>query len=808
MSVELPLETDEWRELVRQARQMQTAYSIIQSIHGQLSLNAIAEGIVRSLVEIGGLTRAEISIDATFDDLHVASSSRSGMLESSTSRRQQFDVFARGVEVGTLTVHYEADENEAELIDLLDYVLPTIYMSVDNAISFAEVEDYRRTLEEKVVERTAQLAEANQELERTFVALGEAKSARDRFFANINHEIRTPLTLIQLATDGIMRSGEAVSDGALQKLDEINSSTRRLLHLVNSLLLLAAGDEGKLRVRPGPCDVAACIKRLTRNWVTAAQKGEIELVYVGPPQCAATMDEAALETIIGNFVSNAIKFTPPKGRITVTLLATDDDVTIEVRDTGPGIDPEFIPQLFGRFERAASAVAQGVRGTGIGLSLSKELVDLQGGTVNVQRREDPRGTSFEVTLPRHQAVAGILPTEQQPPEVAPVNSVARVGITSGTRFDPPGLSAGTIVIAEDDVGLAEATARVLSNKYTVIVGLDGALALELVKKYQPQLLITDVEMPNMNGLELAKRFRELTGDRLSPIIILSAAVDLGTRVAGLEAGAVDYVTKPFDSRELSARVDAQFRMRELAVRLHQAEQLSTLGILTSGLAHELRNPANGIVNAIGPLTDLLPPELCTPETGVGQLLSVMSECADQIAFLSRQLLGFRRGLELDVAPANLSKLIKRSINLASQALVGVEVRTKLGVEQPLLCSGPLLIQALTNLVENAGHAVDKNGGWVEISTRIDADHVLIELTDSGPGVPVALRERIFEPFYTTKPADVGTGLGLSVSKAIVQRHGGVLEIRERGGRPAFVIELPADSGQPGRRARSDKRARP
>ena len=148
---------------------------------------------------------------------------------------------------------------------------------------------------------------------------------------------------------------------------------------------------------------------VTRNWVSAAQKAKLELEVRGPSECPATMDEAALETIVGNFVSNAVKFTPPGGQIIVTLNRPRSSVTIDVRDTGPGIDPDFVPKLFGRFERSTSAMARGVRGTGIGLSLSKELVELQRGTIRVDRHDDPRGTSFVVTLPRQQAVAAVLP---------------------------------------------------------------------------------------------------------------------------------------------------------------------------------------------------------------------------------------------------------------------------------------------------------------------------------------------------------------------------------------------------------------
>jgi signal transduction histidine kinase len=358
------------------------------------------------------------------------------------------------------------------------------------------------------------------------------------------------------------------------------------------------------------------------------------------------------------------------------------------------------------------------------------------------------------------------------------------------------------VIAEDDPGLAEATARLLAEKYTVIVALDGLNALELVKRHQPQLLVTDIDMPGLNGIELAKQFRDAVGDQLAPIIMLSAVIDLGTRIAGLEAGAIDYVTKPFEPRELVARVDSQFRMRELAVRLQQAEQLSTLGILTSGLAHELRNPANGIVNAIGPLTELLPDELIGPDTGPGQLLEVMSECADQIRFLSKQLLGFRSGMQLEVTPVQLEEVVVRAVTLAQASINGVELRTNIVDDGRVQCSAPLLVQAVTNLIENAGHAAGRTG-WVEVSTFAEAGRISIEVADSGPGVPLAMRERVFQPFFTTKAPGEGTGLGLAMARAIVQRHGGNLEIRERAGRAAFVIDLPADSFAPSKQARYD-----
>jgi signal transduction histidine kinase len=295
-------------------------------------------------------------------------------------------------------------------------------------------------------------------------------------------------------------------------------------------------------------------------------------------------------------------------------------------------------------------------------------------------------------------------------------------------------------------------------------------------------------MPGINGIELSRRFREITGDRLAPIIVLSAMLDLGTRTAGLEAGAVDYITKPFEPLELRARIRAQFRMRELAVRLQRAEQLTAMGILTAGLAHELRNPANGIVNAVGPLADLLPRDLVRPETGVGQLIEVLTSCADQIGFLSRQLLGFRKGVvELDLRQIPVRELVQRAVSLAHPG--SVELRTDTPCDGVLKCAPPLLMQVLTNLLENAVYAAGP-GGWVQIHTSANGSNFTVEVSDSGAGVPLQLRERVFEPFFTTKPSGIGTGLGLSLARDIVHRHGGILEIRDRGTHACFVVELP------------------
>jgi two-component system NtrC family sensor kinase len=174
---------------------------------------------------------------------------------------------------------------------------------------------------------------------------------------------------------------------------------------------------------------------------------------------------------------------------------------------------------------------------------------------------------------------------------------------------------------------------------------------------------------------------------------------------------------------------------------------------------------------------------------VAQLIDVLSSCAEQIAFLSRQLLGWKRGGDLETREAPLVDLIGRAMALAQPALRDVAVREQISYRGSLRCAPPLVVQILTNLIENAAHAAGA-GGWVEISGGLTDNRITVEVADSGPGVPVELRERIFEPFFTTKPPGQGTGLGLSTARDIAHRHGGALEVRDRDGRSLFTLELP------------------
>jgi signal transduction histidine kinase len=274
------------------------------------------------------------------------------------------------------------------------------------------------------------------------------------------------------------------------------------------------------------------------------------------------------------------------------------------------------------------------------------------------------------------------------------------------------------------------------------------------------------------------------------VLLLGSCREVIYRLSESDAGVVDFLTLPFDPKELLLRVRALLAFRSMAVALQEREQLAAIGALSVGFAHEMRNPANAIVNAVEPLLALLPKELLQKDEPVEQLISVLRDGAQQIALLSRQLLGFKRpSVPLEREEHHITTLMRRCINLAMPLLRDVDLRLDLSYDGTAHLAVPLTIQAVTNLLENAAQAAGA-GGWVGLATRAEGDMLVIEVSDSGPGVPLILRQRVFEPFFTTKPPGRGTGLGLTTSREIAVRHGGALEVCGTGTGSLFRLALP------------------
>jgi signal transduction histidine kinase len=237
-------------------------------------------------------------------------------------------------------------------------------------------------------------------------------------------------------------------------------------------------------------------------------------------------------------------------------------------------------------------------------------------------------------------------------------------------------------------------------------------------------------------------------------------------------------------------VRAQLERRRVMLRLHESEKLAAIGTMSAGLAHEMRNPANALVNAVQPLLEILPPEVTAPGTAVAELLEVIKDASAQIGRLSKQLLGFRRdGAEIATEVVSASSIIERSLAITGPVLKAVDLKLELRYAGEVACASALIMQVLCNLLDNAAHAAGK-GGSVSVTTYVEGARFVCEIGDSGKSVPPLLRERIFEPFFTTKAPGEGTGLGLSTARQIAERHHGALYVRPTEQSSVFRLELP------------------
>lgn len=640
---------------------------------------------------------------------------------------------------------------------------------------YAELEDYRNNLEIKVEERTRELKEANE-------ALTEAQAARDQIFANINHEIRTPLSVILLGTRRALGQDD-LSSQQRSTLESISVNADRLLHMVEGLLLLSAGREDRLTLKMGACDLAQIIADVSKAMSPAAEDTGLTLLYSGPDVLTGRVDKTAMERAVANLITNAIKFTS-EGDIEVALIADGADAKIRVSDTGIGVDEAFRDKLFERFEQGRGPVRSGIKGSGIGLPIVREIAKAHGGTVEY-RPNEPEGSIFEITLPG--VVDPALQVDDQQTGHVTVERSRHKEVARILESEEP--ARGTILVAEDEPGLLQEIGSILRKRHRVLLAPDGAIAFELAQEHLPDMLVTDLQMPHMNGFELAAAFKDLPGNRLAPVVLLTAHGSLEDRLTAFEAGAIDYVTKPFEAAELTARVNAQLRIRDMAIKLAQSEKLASLGTLSAGLAHEFRNPANTVVNAIEPLRAMYPEEMLEEEEGVGELFEVLQSCADQILHLSNQLLGYSKHQNLALTEEPFQSVLNRAISIVAPTIEKVDLQQRLDDDARLHCSAPFLAQALANLLENGAHAAGP-GGWVGVRTYRDEGRFVVEVTDSGAGVAPELRERIFEPFFTTKEAGKGTGLGLVSARDVAEQHGGSLSVVDRTGGSAFRMELP------------------
>ena len=388
-------------------------------------------------------------------------------------------------------------------------------------------------------------------------ALAELDRAKTAFFSDVSHELRTPLTLLLgPISDVLADPAEPLPPGVRDQLSMTMRNGQRLQRLVNDLLDFASIEAGRSAAVRVPVDLAAYTTELAGVLRAAAERAGLRLEVDCPPlPRPVAVDPRMWEKVVVNLLSNAVKYTFV-GTITVTLRAEGDEVVLSVADTGVGIPAAELPRVFDRFHRVPGAAGRNREGSGIGLALARELVLLHGGTV-AAASEPGRGSTFTVRLP-----FGVPDAPVAGPAASPELPTAAARGTAETwaqdvapRPDAPGVEGTATVLVVDDNGDMRAYLhRLLAPHYTVRTAADGEEALTSIAAELPDVVVTDVMMPRVDGFELLRRLRADPATAAVPVVMLTARAGQEAAVEGFAAGVDDYLAKPFQAAELLARV--------------------------------------------------------------------------------------------------------------------------------------------------------------------------------------------------------------------------------------------------------------
>lgn len=414
--------------------------------------------------------------------------------------------------------------------------------------------------------------------------LKEMDSLRARLYTNITHEFRTPLTVIMGMAEELDKNSQTLDVAAAEKttfssgFSLIKRNSDRLLHLINQLLDLAKLENEKVSVRYIQADVISYLEYLCESFRSMVQEKNIQLVFY-PEQRPLLMDfdEVKLQQIIYNLLSNAIKFTPTGGRVVVHTDATGDKgkryLRIKVNDTGIGISRDKLPHIFDRFYQVDAASTRQAEGTGIGLALTKELVELLHGQIAVNS-EQGVGTTFTIELPitnnaPQKELATLMATQSSPHVKAEPKEEAIVDYAPSETEKP------ILLLVEDNADVAAYIQQILTTTYEVQLAEDGQQGWEKATAMIPDLIISDVMMPRMDGFELTSKLKADERTSHIPVIMLTAKASHDDKLSGLKTGADAYLMKPFRKEELIIRLEKLLELRQ-KLQAHYAKVLDQI----------------------------------------------------------------------------------------------------------------------------------------------------------------------------------------------------------------------------------------
>jgi signal transduction histidine kinase len=662
--------------------------------------------------------------------------------------------------------------------------------------------DYRDFLELVATQVGTALTQASsyEEERKRAEALAELDRAKTTFFSNVSHEFRTPLTLMLGPLEDLLaRPPDAWRAEDHEVLAVVHRSGRRLLKLVNTLLDFSRIQAGRHRATYEPTDLGALTAELAAVFRSAIEQAGLRLDVQAPAGLEPVyVDREMWEKIVLNLLSNAFKFTF-EGTITVALADRRAGVELLVRDTGIGIPGAELDRIFDRFHRVENVRARTHEGSGIGLALVQELVRLHGGKVRVESAPD-QGTAFTIALPRG---ADHLPVDQVATASAAIAPSGLAGlfveealgwVPDDAEGDGPEPASGRdapaagdgprVLVADDNADMREYVVRLLRARWAVEAVGDGGAALAALRTRRPDLVLADVMMPGLGGFELLAAVRADPATRDIPVILLSARAGEEARVEGLQAGADDYVTKPFSARELLARAAALLKLSHVR-RAHEkelgrlnaelSEKVRDLEAYASSVAHDLRSPLRSIQTLSGFLEEEFGHEL---PPAASDYLHRITGSVKRMEALIESLLEYSRltRSEIELAPVVAADVAKEVLETLSDDLQQRNGHITIDLDDVVVRADRVMLsQVFRNLISNALKFTRPGANPdVHVGSRSEGDTTRLWVQDHGIGIEPGDRSRLSEAFFqlnSTKDYP-GSGLGLAIVRRATERMGG------------------------------------
>lgn len=684
-----------------------------------------------------------------------------------------------------------------------------------------ESEVYIRAQE--VAEANRQLQRVNAELERLYEKTKELDRLKTEFFANLSHELRTPLSLVIGPVDKLLGS-EHLGQDQREDLRLVSRNARLLLKHVDDLLDVAKLEAGRMELRYVETDLAQAVRLVADNFGSHARERGINFA-VEATELRGQVDVDKFQRVLLNLLSNAFRFTPKGGTVRCALGKREPArLLLQVADSGPGIPLEHRQAVFERFRQLEGGPTRRLGGTGLGLAIAREFALLHGGSLSILDAPEG-GALFEVELPL--AAPGGHDVRSAFPDggwvaeaarAAGAESPARQGLEPAVEGDP---SRPLVLIVEDNPEMNRFVRGSLAPDYRTAAAFNGRQGLEAALQLAPDLVLSDVMMPDMSGDELVRTLRGSPGFVATPIVLLTAKTDDALRVQMLREGANDYLTKPFSVEELRARVsnlvqgklaqDVNRRLneqlqkkvgelRQLAAQLEAAN--TELEAFSYSVSHDLRAPLRAIDGFGELLTTAMGESLDEPAR---HYLERLRSSTTRMAGLIDDLLRLSR-----VTQAPLHR--ERTDVTALARAVAAELqrreparRASIEVEDGMssLADRRLVGVVLDNLLGNAWKYTARNAdARIVAACRRGGPETVFLVRDNGAGFDMKYAGRLFTPFQRLHSPDdfEGSGIGLATVRRIISRHAGRLWAEAELGKGAtfyFTLGAPDAAGVAG-----------